>query len=79
MGKPICTLECEDCGKFVVASHLGISVFVLDEDIYAMTMCVFCRRPIKNNLTRKVMEHLSRNDVKVFNWRYGKEYEDDKA
>jgi hypothetical protein len=69
--EPVCVLGCEDCGDFLVAMPNLLSLFVIDDDLYAITRCPYCDRVIKNNCEIEVAELLIEQGVKLFNWNDG--------
>lgn len=79
MGKPLCTVNCEDCGTFALMNKSSLSVFVIDGDFFAMTRCVFCDRIINNSLTKKVALALFWEDIKIFDFNTGEQICDQKA
>jgi hypothetical protein len=48
-----------------------LSLFVIDDDLYASTRCPYCDRVIKNNCEIEVAELLIEQGVKLFNWNDG--------
>lgn len=81
--KPICTMECEDCGKFLVADPNFISVFVetvlkngeVQDEAYAVTRCAHCDRVVFQDVPIELIDELINKEVKVFNWNTGSQYE----
>lgn len=69
--EPLCIFGCEDCGDFVVAIPEFLSLFVVDDDIYAMSRCPYCDRVTKNNCEMDVAEVLMERGVTLFNWNDG--------
>lgn len=54
----------------IAASH-HISLFTVDNDIYAFSRCPYCERITKNNCDLEIAEHLIEKNVKLFNWNDG--------
>jgi hypothetical protein len=73
MSKPICTIECEDCGKFPVMNNDSLSIFLIDKDFFAMTRCVFCDRAIKDYLDKETAIKLFWENIKIFNFNTGEQ------
>ena len=71
--KPIATMECEDCGRFIVAEENCLSVFIIDRDIYAITRCVYCDRVLTQSVPLNLVPNLAGRGVKVFYWNDGSE------
>lgn len=72
--KPIATLECEDCGKFIIADSSYISVFVYDdEEAYAVSRCAYCDRVLYQPCPTNFIDSLINDGVKVFSWVTGDE------
>jgi hypothetical protein len=69
--EPLCIFGCEDCGDFIVAIPEFLSLFVVDDDIYAMSRCPYCDRVTKNNCDMDVAEVLIERGVTLFNWNDG--------
>lgn len=69
--EPICIFSCEDCGDFLVAMPKHISMFTIDDDIYAFSRCPYCQRVMKNNCDIDIAEHLIERGVKLFDWNDG--------
>lgn len=67
-------MGCEDCGDFIVAFQEHISLFSVDEDIYAMTRCPYCDRVVKNICSVDMADKLISADVKFFSWNDGEHF-----
>lgn len=72
--EPICVCECEDCGDFLVGYAEFISAFLVDDDIYILTVCPYCDRITKNTCDLEMAEYLFDLGVKVFNWNDGESF-----
>lgn len=79
MGKPACTIECEDCGRFAVMNKMSLSIFVIDAEFFAMTRCVFCERAVTNSLNKQTAIELFWRGIKIFNFNTGEQILDQKA
>jgi hypothetical protein len=67
-------MECDDCGKFVVADASYLSIFAFDDDtFYGITRCAFCDRTIFQPASKELVGRLFALKVKVFDWRTGEE------
>lgn len=73
---PLCIFNCTDCGDFIVAVPDLISLFVVDDDIYAMSRCPYCDRVAKNDCDMDVAEVLIERNVNLFNWNDGEKIGD---
>lgn len=78
MEKPICTMICEDCGKFSVMHEDAITIFLINKEFFAMANCLFCDRLAKDSLTKKVAISLFWENVKIFNFNDGEQIIDQK-
>lgn len=72
--EPICIFGCEDCGDFLVALPEHISIFSIDEEIYAITRCPYCDRVTKNSCDIAMAETLMSFGVKFFDWNEGESF-----
>ena len=79
MNKPLCTIECEDCGKFAIMNNNSLSIFTIDGDFFAMTRCVFCDRVITNSVKKETALVLFWNNIKVFDFNTGEQIFDQKV
>jgi len=66
--KPLCIMTCQECGDFVVTSAKSISLFAVDEDLYALSQCPTCDEAVTNDCGLKMFESLISYDVSFFNW-----------
>lgn len=74
--QPLATMECEDCGTFVIAKPEGMTVFFDGRKFYAMSICGSCERPISDEIEDKKIEVLSfllNSGVRIFSWVDGRE------
>jgi hypothetical protein len=74
---PLCVFGCDDCGDFLVAMPEFLSLFVVDDDIYAFTRCPYCDRVTKNDCDLDVATALIDRGVKLFNWNDGESVGDE--
>lgn len=70
-------MVCEDCGKFGVMHENGIDVFMINNEFFAMSRCIFCSRAIEDTVDKKVAKYLFYIGVKVFNFNTGEEIVDE--
>lgn len=69
---PICIMNCEDCGKFAIIDPNAITLFKINKEIFAIARCSHCDRvKIDYGVTIEVVQHLSKFDVKLFDWNTG--------
>lgn len=71
MMTPICTILCEDCGRFAVMHENALSIFLLDKDFFAMSRCLFCDRAVTDSVSKDVAIKLFFDNVKIFNFHTG--------
>jgi len=64
-------MGCEDCGDFIVAFVDHISLFSIDNDVYAISRCPYCDRIVKNSCDVEMKNQLSNAGVIFFNWNDG--------
>lgn len=79
MNKPLCTIQCEDCGRFAVMNNQSLTIFAIDEDFSAVTRCVFCDRIITNSLKKDIALSLFWDGIKVFDFNTGEQILDQKV
>lgn len=68
---PICTIECENCGKFAIMHENGLSIFLLDKEFFAMSRCPFCDRPVRDSVSKQVAMTLFYEGVNIFDFATG--------
>ena len=72
MVAPICTMHCDDCGKFAIFDNDGITIFKVNDEYYAVSVCSFCHGIVVDaDITEKVISYLSQFDIKLFDWNTG--------
>lgn len=64
-------MGCEDCGDFIVAFPDHMSLFSVDEDIYAISRCPYCERVVKNTCDLEMTGKLIDIGVTFFSWNDG--------
>lgn len=68
---PICTIICENCGKFAIMHENGLSIFILNKEFFAMSRCPFCDRPVQDSIEKNVVMELFYQGVNIFNFKNG--------
>jgi hypothetical protein len=79
MSKPVCTIECEDCGRFAIMNNDSLSIFVIDKDFFAITRCIFCDRTIRDYISKEVAIKLFWENIKIFYFNTGEQILDQKV
>lgn len=69
----VCVVECEDCDSTVLTEPDYLSVFVGFGDIWAITICGYCERPVSCNITKELALEFAELGVKMFSWETGSE------
>jgi len=70
-------MVCEDCGKFGIMHESGINIFMINQEFFAMSTCMFCNRTVQDSVDKKVVKYLFYAGVKVFNFNTGEEVDDE--
>ena len=65
---PIVAAECEDCGITMVIDPSFISIFKLEDEFLAITLCQHCERPIMADIPPALAEELKTKEVKILSW-----------
>lgn len=67
-------MNCEDCGKFVVADPNYICAFAFDDNtFYGISRCAHCDRIIFQSAPKELIGRFFDFGVKIFDWRTGEE------
>jgi hypothetical protein len=69
--KPIVTMECEDCGKYVIANPADISCFKLDDEITSISRCPYCDRVMMQETSEDILPAMNNAGINIFDWRTG--------
>ena len=64
----ICIVKCKDCGPFQIFDEKLLTIFSVDEEYYAITICTYCERSIKVDLQKTTAQKLMLRNVKYLNW-----------
>jgi hypothetical protein len=73
MEHPICTMMCEDCGKFAIMHENGLTIFLINKEFFAMSRCLFCNRTVKDSISKEVCISLFWENVRIFNFNTGEQ------
>lgn len=79
MERPLCTMICEDCGKFAVMHENAMSIFVTDSVFFAISRCTFCDRIVTDSVEKGDCFSLFWRNVKVFNFNTGEQILDNQT
>lgn len=69
----VCIVDCEDCDTTVLSDPEYLSVFVGFGDIWAITICGYCERPVSCNINKELAVEFAELGVKMFSWETGLE------
>lgn len=79
MEKPICTIVCEDCGKFAVMHENAITIFLVNNEFFAVSRCSFCDQIITDAVNKETTIYLFWENVRIFNFNSGEQIVDQKV
>lgn len=69
----IAIVECPDCDITVISDPEYMSVFLGFGDIWGISLCGYCERPISANISKEFAIELTELGVKAFSWETGSE------
>ena len=64
----VCETVCDDCGPGVIVNPDTVSVFKLNDDYSAFTLCPYCEQVIYIPIDGVFAVELSEKNVPVLNW-----------
>lgn len=69
----VCVVECDDCDTTILSDPEYLSVFIGFGDIWAITICGYCERPVSCNISKDLALEFAELGVKMFSWETGLE------
>lgn len=69
----VCIVDCPDCDKTILTDPDYISVFLGFGDIWGITICGYCERPVSCSIPKDLAIEFAELGVKMFSWETGQQ------